>query len=291
MNNSWKWFNLNKTNEKLALTFGTKSDLDFPSLVSIQLSDFRHFCGGNIIDELHIVTAAHCMIDSRGNNLQPSQFHVMAGDIGIEKDVPGVHRIYRKPNIIFIHPNYTIKTHENDISVIRLKEKLPKIYKILQPLPIARTVPEPGTMCWVAGWGTPIPYLNLIVTKQLKVNVNVIDFKRCSLTYGETLKKDIMFCAGAFEGGRDACKGDSGGGLYCNNTLTGLVSFGRSCGHPLFPGIYVNVTAYSTWIESCKSYTGKHQFRNSETSKGNLVERELFCFITILTQFFLVSFK
>ena len=48
--------------------------------------------------------------------------------------------------------------------------------------------------------------------------------------------------------GKDSCKGDSGGSLACDRKLVGLVSFGRKCADPQYPGIYANVTAVLPWI-------------------------------------------
>lgn len=52
-----------------------------------------------------------------------------------------------------------------------------------------------------------------------------------------------MLCAGYRFGGKDSCKGDSGGPLMVRQkdgrwVLVGLVSAGFSCGQPGQPGIY-----------------------------------------------------
>lgn len=45
-------------------------------------------------------------------------------------------------------------------------------------------------------------------------------------------------------------QGDSGGGLICDNELSGLVSFGYGCARPMHPGVYTDVSAYSSFINS-----------------------------------------
>ena len=61
------------------------------------------------------------------------------------------------------------------------------------------------------------------------------------------IKVDIhreMVCAGHEAGGRDACRGDSGGPLMAQDPdtgvwrLVGVVSAGFSCARPGQPGIY-----------------------------------------------------
>ena len=68
---------------------------------------------------------------------------------------------------------------------------------------------------------------------------------------------DSQLCAGNLTiGGVDSCSGDSGGPLVCDAggfigyVLTGVVSFGKRCGEPNFPGIYSRVTHYIDWIKS-----------------------------------------
>lgn len=58
-----------------------------------------------------------------------------------------------------------------------------------------------------------------------------------------------MMCAGFMNGGRDSCQGDSGGPFTIGNKVIGVVSFGKGCGVPNFPGVYTNVAAYRGWID------------------------------------------
>lgn len=55
-------------------------------------------------------------------------------------------------------------------------------------------------------------------------------------------------CIGNMSGGVDSCTADSGGPAICDNLLTGLVSFGESCGMQKLPGIYTDVVYEMDWI-------------------------------------------
>ena len=76
--------------------------------------------------------------------------------------------------------------------------------------------------------------------------------------YGDKLYLPTMQCAGYAEGKRDSCIGDSGGPLNCVSLtdgrwrLAGVTSWGKGCGTPKRPGVYVRVSALLKWI---KKYT------------------------------------
>ena len=71
--------------------------------------------------------------------------------------------------------------------------------------------------------------------------------------YGDEIITDSMICAGyPGEGGKDSCQGDSGLPLVCNKDgkaiIAGVVSFGRACASPDYPGVYSRTTHVLDWI-------------------------------------------
>lgn len=62
------------------------------------------------------------------------------------------------------------------------------------------------------------------------------------------LVTETMVCAGYPGGKKDACEGDSGGPLYHEGTLYGVVSWGIGCALPCSPGVYANVYGFIDWI-------------------------------------------
>ena len=73
-------------------------------------------------------------------------------------------------------------------------------------------------------------------------------------SYGTLFNPQVHICAGHMLGGRtDACQNDSGGPLVCLDrdnqpVLVGIVSFGKGCARPNYPGVYSNVVSYTEWI-------------------------------------------
>ncbi|XP_013921691.1 PREDICTED: serine protease 27-like isoform X2 [Thamnophis sirtalis] len=114
--------------------------------------------------------------------------------------------------------------------------------------------------CWVAGWGNIGPQVPLPEPELLQeVLLPLIDRATCETLYSDYKKpgiveviKDDMICAGYMEGGKDACQGDSGGPLLCpwngDWVLAGVVSWGDVCAAPKRPGIYIRISAHTSWI-------------------------------------------
>jgi trypsin len=91
----------------------------------------------------------------------------------------------------------------------------------------------------------------------MRVTVPIIARATCNTMYkavpdyGTTPINNNMICAGYAAGGRDSCQGDSGGPLVdSSNTLICVVSWGRNCAAPNFPGVYARTGNYISWINS-----------------------------------------
>ena len=92
---------------------------DAPWQVSLRnmLGGISHFCGGSIISESWVLTAAHCM-----DGLTVYQYDVMAGQHNIH--VPDVHDEVRFIRKAIMHPNYTWNDKEYDIGLLKLASPL-----------------------------------------------------------------------------------------------------------------------------------------------------------------------
>lgn len=182
----------------------------------------------------------------------------MAGDISIRRQNAGVNRVHRIVSHIFAHPQYSAITMENDIAVLRVSVPFVTVRGIVEPQPLGTIIPVAGTTCSLAGWGSTEQDSGSASPDLMRVDLEIVDTHRCNVSYQGMIGEN-MFCAGTMLGGRDACQGDSGGGLVCRNNIVGVVSFGYGCGKPRFPGVYVNVIPYSEFIQNAIEFDGTHQ--------------------------------
>ena len=196
------------------------------------------FCGGTLISEKYVVTAAHC------GNIP----YVMIG--GHDQNNPDDCREVIQVARTIIHPQYDDQSTRNDISVLELSR--PSAYGPLAASLMDQQVSE-GTMVTVAGWGTTSEGGSQSPVLQ-KVEVPVSNQAACNEVYN--LDADFgskVICAAFAEGGKDSCQGDSGGPLFLSNgnsgfSLAGVVSFGSGCARAGAPGVYTKVSAFRQWV-------------------------------------------
>jgi len=221
----------------------------YPWQVALYFNN-RYFCGGAIISENWIVTAAHCTHQKTGKG----KWLVVAGDHDIQKHSESMQ--IRLNTEVHNHPQYVNdNTFNNDISLIKMK--FPLVFnKRVRPICLPKSDAEfPDKMkCFVSGWGRTT--LEGSEREKLRhVEVDIINKKTCNSPewLGNNVS-DNMLCAGKKEGGKDACVGDSGGPLSCyvkaskSWKLAGLVSWGIDCGLPKKPGVYTKLSHYTDWV-------------------------------------------
>ncbi|XP_053120292.1 transmembrane protease serine 9-like [Hemicordylus capensis] len=235
-------------------------DGEWPWQVSISF-DGTHNCGGSLINDQWVLSAAHCFPVNRDKD----QYAVKLGVYELSNPTSNVMVSY--VDDIIPHPDfdYTVDGGSSgDIALVKLKSSLNFTDYILPVcLPEFSTQFPTFTNCWVTGWGDtdngePLPSPQSLQELQ----VPLIDRNTCNelfninLPHGLDLNpiKPDMFCAGKAEGGIDACQGDSGGPLVCESggvwTQVGIVSWGEQCAQPNFPGVYTLVSYYADWIQA-----------------------------------------
>lgn len=85
---------------------------------------------------------------------------------------------------------------------------------------------------------------------------------------------DDMLCAGNINDSgniyKGPCPGDTGGPLFCNGSLTGIVSHTVSCSYMEYPSIYTNVYHHREWIYQYVDRGGQAQLHGQSLLAANL---------------------
>lgn len=225
---------------------------EFPYQVSVQhkgLFGQQHICGGSVINEIFILTAAHCITELSAHSIV-----VVAGMTSLIDDISTKQEI--RANTTVIHERYNAVTKDNDIALIKLESSLTlNDYVKAVDLPVEGV--SAGTSCNMTGWGTLTETGDLSDILQ-KVIIPIVSRFVCRAVYGEAAITDDMICAGNLSGGTGACYGDRGGPLQCNGLLQGVSSWAEGCAEASLPGVYTMVANYVEWIEEYVSVATQH---------------------------------
>jgi len=236
-------------------------------LIVIDVNGYHYLCGGTILDEMHILTAGHCVIDEYGQSMEPHFVGVGSRTKPFQKKI--------LVDQVFPHPDFVSLPIMNDIAIIKTAQPIPfNKYSHSVCLPTKSLRLSAGETLRVSGFGRTKPMLKgkpflpeerkPTVKSRMEIpKLNLVDLpylldKECARMYKHDYHSKTMLCAGNLEGGEDSCSGDSGGPIVQLKegvaTLVGVVSFGMGCARPNWPGVYTQVTHYLDWIAETMKY-------------------------------------
>jgi len=230
---------------------------DWPWMVTVYAGNY--LCGGSLIAQNTVLTAAHCLYDSNDNAISANDVVVIIGEFNRTSiSLDSVRYIAST----YIHYGYDPdpSVSSNDIALLELSSDYTESAP-LDRLDLATTVTAIADKsdATVLGWGSTVGYAygesvtpsypSILQQATLPLRTN----SQCKASYGNIYSSSTMLCAGEDEGGTDSCQGDSGGPLIYNNggnwEQIGIVSFGSGCANAGYPGVYVRLAYYNDWIE------------------------------------------
>lgn len=228
-------------------------DYSWPMMVSIRwpMEDI-HWCGGTILSNSFILTAAHCLYGYESN--PPEHLTISVGLTSLVD----ARQIRHTADRIYIHPNYTgsEEDHRHDIALIRINESLPMGNNLFVTktciLPLDATIPdeqyiENGTRLTTIGWGKTEVFGAAKSNILQQVEVYAIDHND-SICATALTDPQSEFCAGLYEGGK---------GLLINQ----------------LPLIVISLYSFFLFLDSCQGRFNLKRWKESFLLSINFIFR------------------
>ena len=192
---------------------------EYPWMVSLQFEGI-HQCGGSLISDRWILSAAHCFKNRMRKKRNPRNWIAVLGEHDFKTDDEADH-IEIKISRIYIHPDYYKEVRFNyDFALLRMRRKvdfstLSHIHPICLPKDDSDSFANAISIA--TGWGLRREGISSSVsTKLLEVTLETLPNDACAHDYGYSPLQitDQMICANAINGGKGTCQYDSGNSVY-----------------------------------------------------------------------------
>lgn len=251
------------THQSFAIIGGRNAEKnEFPFLINIfsRSADYTdHLCGGSLIAEKWVLTAAHCLLedvtDKALGTVKLNEVELFIGSL----DIHGKNGRKLTAKKILIHPSFQWPNF--DIALIQLDESVTDVIPVkINSIPFNNFTAENGV---TAGWGLTSDKSEKQSEFLQAIQVPLISKTECQndawvQQHHWRIESD-MICAKTFKGAKATCSGDSGSPLFQNNNgdwlQIGIVSWGSACrvlnkNNQSDVEGYHDVSASAEWIHS-----------------------------------------
>ncbi|KAJ3656404.1 hypothetical protein Zmor_015484 [Zophobas morio] len=235
---------LSRSTRIIGGTNARAGEFPFAAAVHIHTSDGQYLCGGALVNNQWVLTAAQCCEDAL-------RFTIVLGINNLQDNGP--NRLTVAAEEYILAPGYDAFTLQHDIGLIKLRMPI-EYTNYIQPILLPTAPVNDYTAVVAIGWGQTSDDEAATVSDLNRVTITTLSNEECRLTYGAAIIDDMVCAEGNYNQG--TCNGDSGSPLiqYALNqkaTVVAVSSFfsGNGC-ESTDPSGFTRTYPYVDWIKS-----------------------------------------